>query len=185
METSIIISGYGGQGILFAGSLLCHAAVIEGKNTTWIPSYGAEMRGGAANCSVNISDDEISSPVIDRADVLFALNLPSELKFEHRIKPGGLMLLNTSLVKKIPERHDIEYLNMNLNDMAENLEGEGFANVIAVGAFVEKTKILSVESLKQALTEMVPEKRRHLLPANIASLECGVNFIKNSTKVSL
>ena len=147
METGIIISGYGGQGILFAGSLLCHAAVIEGKNTTWIPSYGAEMRGGAANCSVNISDDEISSPIIDKADVLFALNLPSELKFEHRIKPGGLMLLNTSLVKKIPERHDIEYLNMPLNDMAEALGKQGFANVIAVGAFVEQTKILSVDSL--------------------------------------
>ena len=185
METSIIISGYGGQGILFAGSLLCHAAVIEGKNTTWIPSYGAEMRGGAANCSVNISDDEISSPVIDKADVLFALNLPSELKFEHRIKPGGLMLLNTSLVKKIPERQDIEYLNMNLNDMAEELGGNGFANVIAVGAFVEKTKILSMDSLQQALMVMTAGKKEHLLSANLKSLECGINFMKSMSKVSL
>ena len=93
------------------------------------------------------------------------------------------MLLNKSLVKKVPERNDIEYLNMELNDMAEMLDKPAFANVIAVGAFVEKTKILSVESLKQALAEMIPEKRRHLLPSNIASLEYGVNYIKNLVKV--
>lgn len=183
METSIIISGYGGQGVLFAGSLLCHASVIEGKNTTWIPSYGAEMRGGAANCSVNISDEEISSPVIDKTDVLFALNLPSVQKFEDRVKSGGLILLNTSLVPNHVERRDVEYLNMELNEMAEELDGPAFANVIAVGAFVAQTKILSLESLEQALKETIPEKRRHLLPHNIASLERGYNYVNGLARV--
>lgn len=91
MDTSIIISGYGGQGLLFAGSLLCHAAMIEDKQTTWIPSYGAEMRGGSANCSVHISDDEVSSPIVNMSDVIFALNQPSEDKFEKRVKPGWIV----------------------------------------------------------------------------------------------
>jgi 2-oxoglutarate ferredoxin oxidoreductase subunit gamma len=97
-DTSIIISGSGGQGILFAGSLLCYAAVFEGKHTTWIPSYGAEMRGGAANCSVHISDDEVSSPIVNMSDIVFALNQPSFEKFAARVKPGGLLIANTSLI---------------------------------------------------------------------------------------
>lgn len=177
-ETSIIISGYGGQGTLFAGTLLCHAAVIEGKNTTWIPSYGAEMRGGAANCSVKISDDEISSPLIDKADVVFALNLPSEIKFEQRIKKGGLMLLNTSLVEKIPERKDIEYLFLPLNEMAESLGEHAFLNVIAVGAFIAKTGLLSLDSVKAAIEKMIPEKRKEMIPYNLASLEFGAEYLK-------
>lgn len=183
MDRSIIISGFGGQGVLFAGSLLCHAAVIEGLHTTWIPSYGAEMRGGAANCSVHISDDEVSSPIVNMSDVVFALNLLSEQKFEHRVKPGGLFLINTSLVKIEPQRDDIEYLNIPLNDIASEKNHPAFINVMAVGAYVQKTGILKLESLKLALEELTTEKRKHLLPYNIASLDYGAEFVKNSMKV--
>ncbi len=183
MDRSIIISGFGGQGVLFAGSLLCHAAVIEGFHTTWIPSYGAEMRGGAANCSVHISDDEVSSPIVNMSDVVFALNLFSEQKFENRVKPGGLFIINTSLVKIEPKREDIEYLNIPLNDIAAEKEHPAFINVIAVGAYVQKTGILKLESLKQALSEITTQKRRHLLEYNIASLDYGAEFVKNNLVV--
>ena len=96
-DMSVIISGFGGQGALFAGILLCHTAVLEGKYTTWFPSYGAEMRGGAVNCSVNISDKEVPSPIIDKADAVIALNDASQIKFENRVKPGGFMIVNSSL----------------------------------------------------------------------------------------
>lgn len=178
MDTSIIISGFGGQGVLFAGSLLCHAAVIEGKETTWIPSYGAEMRGGAANCSVHISDDEVSSPIVNMSDVVFALNLPAEQKFEHRVKPGGLFLINTSLIKIKPQRTDIAYLNIPLNDIAAEHPQPVLINVMAVGAFVERTKILKIESVQQAIEEITPEKRRYLLPANLKSFDYGVQYVR-------
>lgn len=183
MDRSIIISGFGGQGVLFAGSLLCHAAVIEGLHTTWIPAYGAEMRGGAANCSVHISDDEVSSPIVNMSDVVFALNLLSEQKFEKRVKPGGLLLINTSLVKIEPQRTDIEYLNIPLNKIATEQGHPALINVVAIGAYVQKTGILKLESLKQALEELTSEKRKHLLPYNIAMLECGAEFVKTTAKV--
>lgn len=183
MDTSIIISGYGGQGLLFAGSLLCHAAVIEGKNTTWIPSYGAEMRGGAANCSVHISDDEVSSPIVNMSDVVFALNQPSEVRFEKKVKQGGLFLINTSMVKIMPERKDIEYLFIPLNDIAAEKPQPVFINVMAVGAFVERTKLLKPESVKMALESMMTPKKKHLLPANYASFDYGIEFVKGLVKV--
>lgn len=178
MDTSIIISGYGGQGLLFAGSLICHAAVIEGLQTTWIPSYGAEMRGGAANCSVHISDDEISSPIVNMSDVVFALNQPSEDKFEKKVKAGGLFLINSSMARIEPHRTDIEYLFIPLNDIAAQKEGAVFINVMSVGAFIEKSKIIKLESVKQALEYMIPEKKKHLLPANLASLEYGAAYVR-------
>ncbi len=183
-DTSIIISGYGGQGILFAGSLLCNAAVIEGKHTTWIPSYGAEMRGGAANCSVHISDDEVSSPIVNMSDVVFALNLPSEEKFENRVKSGGLFIINSSLVKIKPKRTDIECLYIPLNDIAAEKDHRVLINVMAVGAYIEKTKILKPESIEQAIREMTADKRPELIDCNIASLKYGIDFVKNMAVMS-
>lgn len=183
MDTSIIISGNGGQGLLFAGSLLCHAAMIEGKQTTWIPSYGAEMRGGSANCSVHISDDEVSSPIVNMSDVVFALNQPSEDKFEKRVKPGGLFIVNSSMAKIEPHRKDIEYLFIPMNEIASQKPEPVFINVMAVGAFVQKSGILRMESVKEALKSMITGKKAHLLDANIASLGYGAEFVKETAKV--
>ena len=185
MDTSIIISGYGGQGLLFAGVLLCHAAMLEGKQTTWIPAYGAEMRGGSANCSVHISDDEVSSPIVNISDVVFALNQPSEDKFENRVKSGGLFIVNSSMAKVERKRDDIEYLFIPMNELAAQKTASVFINVLAVGAFVEKSGILQKESVKDALKLMMTGKKAHLLEANVRSFDYGVEFVKELEKVRL
>ncbi len=187
MDVSVIIAGFGGQGALFAGILLCHAAVIEGKKTTWIPSYGAEMRGGAANCAVNISDEEIGSPIIDKADVVIALNDISQVKFEDKVKEGGFMIVNSSLSDIKPTRSDIKYIPIPLNELAQKIAQPAFVNVMAIGAFLEKTKVMKLDSVKQAMIEMsktVSEKKRKLLPNNIESLEFGAMFV-NSPALAL
>lgn len=185
VDTSIIISGYGGQGILFAGSLLCHAAVIEGKHTTWIPSYGAEMRGGSANCSVHISDDEVSSPIVNMSDVVFALNTPSAQKFEKRVKTGGLFIINSSLVNMKPERPDIEYLFIPLNEINEKINAPLLINMTAIGAFIEKTKILKPESVIEAMKELISEKRMYLLDSNSDSFKAGSEFVRNMQRTAI
>lgn len=180
-DMSVIISGFGGQGALFAGILLCHAAVEEGKHTTWFPAYGAEMRGGAVNCSVNISDNEVPSPIIDEADVIIALNDESQIKFENKVKKGGIMIINSSLSHISTTRDDINYLKIPFNDMAQKLTQPAFVNVMAIGAFIEKTGILKIDSIKKTMLEMsknVSAKKAALLPNNIESLEYGANIIR-------
>lgn len=186
METSVIISGFGGQGALFAGILLCHAAVIEGKETTWIPSYGAEMRGGSVNCAVTISNDEIGSPVIDKADAVIALNDISQIKFENKIKPNGFMIVNSSLSKEKQNRKDIEYISIAFNELAQKITQPAFINVMAIGAFVAKTGILKLESIEAAMKEMskkVSAKKAALLPNNIESLRFGASLINCPTAI--
>lgn len=180
-DMSVIISGFGGQGALFAGILLCHAAVAEGKHTTWFPAYGAEMRGGAVNCSVNISDNEVPSPIIDSADVVIALNDESQIKFEKKVKKGGIMFINSSLSYVPATRDDINYFKIPFNELAQKLTRPAFVNVMAVGAFVEKTGILKIDSIIKAMQEMsktVSAKKAALLPNNIESLEFGASIIK-------
>lgn len=179
---SVIISGFGGQGALFAGLLLCHTAVYEGKHTTWFPAYGAEMRGGAVNCSVNISDSEVPSPIIDEADVVIALNDASQEKFEHKVKKGGFMIINSSLSQAQSKRDDIEYIKIPLNELAQQLEQPAFVNVIALGAFLEKTKVLKIESVKEVMKEMSKNssaRKAALLPNNLASIEFGEKIMKD------
>lgn len=181
-DMSIIISGFGGQGALFAGILLCHAAVVEGKHTTWFPAYGAEMRGGAVNCAVNISDDEIPSPVIDEADAVIALNDASQTKFEHKVKKGGFMIINSSLSHIPTTRKDINYIRIPFNDLAQKLTQPAFVNVMALGALIEKTGILKIESIIEVMKDMskkVSAKKAALLPNNIESLHFGVSVMKN------
>mgnify|MGYP001032432515 FL=1 len=181
-DMSVIISGFGGQGALFAGILLCHSAVFEGKHTTWFPAYGAEMRGGAVNCAVNISDQEVPSPIIDKADAVIALNDASQEKFESKVKPGGFMIVNSSLCHLKPKRTDIKYINIPFNELAQKLTQPAFINVMALGAFIEKTKILKLESIKEVMKEMaktVSAKKAALLPNNLESVEFGANIIKN------
>lgn len=180
-DMSVIISGFGGQGALFAGILLCHTAVFEGKHTTWFPAYGAEMRGGAVNCSVNISDSEVPSPIIDEADAVIALNDASQEKFEHKVKKGGFMIINSSLSHLQPTRDDIKYIRIPLNELARKLTQPAFVNVIALGAFIEKTGILKIESVKEVMKEMaktVSAKKAALLPNNLECIEFGASIIR-------
>ena len=181
-DISVIISGFGGQGTLFAGILLCHAAVLEGKHTTWFPSYGAEMRGGAVNCCVNISESEIPSPIVDKADVVIALNDASQIKFEKKVKKGGFMIINSSLAHIPTTRTDINYIKIPFNDLAQKLTQPAFVNVMALGAFIEKTGILKLNSIIEVMKEMsktVSAKKAALLPNNIECVKFGAEIIKN------
>ena len=173
METSIIVSGFGGQGTLFAGQVLAYAALDAGKNVTWIPSYGPEMRGGTAHCTVIVSDEEIGSPIVRKPTIAIALNLPSLDKYENKILSGGLLIANTSLINRKVERKDITTLHIPVNNIAEKIGNVRLANMVAVGAMVTARPILSLEEIESALEEHLPERHKKLIPANFEALRQG------------
>ena len=151
MQTEIIIAGFGGQGVLFAGQILARAAMADGLNVTWLPSYGPEMRGGTANVTVIISDEEIASPLVQQPQVAIALNLPSLQKYEPLMKPGGLLVVNSSLVDSLPQRSDIISLPIPATDIARELGSEQVANMVALGAMIAATGLLPLETIVQTL----------------------------------
>jgi 2-oxoglutarate ferredoxin oxidoreductase subunit gamma len=173
METSIIIAGFGGQGVLFAGQLLAYAGMDAGKNVTWIPSYGPEMRGGTANCTVIISDEPIGAPVVARPDVALVLNKPSFEKYEPLVKPGGLLLVNASMIDARSEREDIEAIYVRANDLAEELGTSKMLNVVALGAMLARRPVLTLLMVEQALKEHLPARKAHLIDANREALQRG------------
>ncbi|MDD3013013.1 MAG: 2-oxoacid:acceptor oxidoreductase family protein [Candidatus Gastranaerophilales bacterium] len=181
MEMDLIVSGFGGQGVLLTGVTLAYSAIIEGKNTTWIPAYGGEMRGGTANCSVNISEDEIASPYIENPLNVIALNTPSMLKFEHKIKPDGNLIVNSSIVEEKPSRKDINYIFIPVTDIAKNLGEPRCANMVALGALVEKTRVVKFENILSALAKVLPPSKANLIAINRKALESGAEFVKNLT----
>ena len=178
METSIIISGFGGQGALFAGQLLAYAASDAGKNVTWIPSYGPEMRGGTAHCTIIISEEEIGSPIVMNPSITLALNLPSLDKYERLIQPGGLMVANKSLINRLVQRTDIDSIHIPANTIAEEIGNSRLANMVVLGAMITLRPVLSSDSLKKALEDHLPERHKKLLPANFKALNYGANFAK-------
>ncbi len=176
----IIFAGFGGQGILSMGQIIAYAAMIENKEVSWMPSYGPEMRGGTANCIVIVSDSRISSPIISRFDSAIVLNQPSLEKFEHEVKPGGLLMYEQSSIITAPTREDIEVLAIPANDEAQKLNKKQVANMILVGAFLEKRPVVKIENILKALTKVLPERHHHLIPLNEQALEIGGKIAKNS-----
>jgi len=168
-----MIAGFGGQGVLLAGKLLAHAGMLEGKRVTWFPSYGAEIRGGTANCTVIIADREIGSPVVERPSAMLILNEASFIKFEKRIRPGGQLFLNTSLVQQPSTRSDIGRIEIKANDIAEELGDIRIANMVMLGAFLKKTGVVALGSVLEALKAVLPPRRHSLLPLNEKALQCG------------
>ncbi len=168
-----MIAGFGGQGVLLAGKLLAYAGMIEGKHVTWFPSYGAEIRGGTANCTVIISSDEIGSPVVQSPSAMLILNDASFKKFEKRIKPGGQLFLNTSLVQEPSTRTDITRIEVKANDIAEDLGDSRIANMVMLGAFLKITGVVSLESVLTALQKALPARRHALIPLNEKALKRG------------
>ncbi len=166
----LIIAGFGGQGVLIMGQLIANAAMEEGKEVTWLPSYGPEMRGGTANCSVIISDKKISSPIILEATVVAAMNLPSLVKFERILKPGGQLFVNTSLIKNLPTRNDLEVWNINANEIAAGLGSDKVSNMVVLGAIVNKTGMVKAESVEKAMEKLIKGGREKLLPLNRQAL---------------
>ncbi len=173
METSIIIAGFGGQGVLFAGQLLTYAGMDQGQHVTWIPSYGPEMRGGTANCTVIISDEEIGAPTVARPDVAIVLNLPSFEKYEPLVKPGGVLIVNTSLVSEQSERTDITIVEVPANQIAKDFGSAKMANMAALGALLAKRPLFSLDDLLQTLHDHLPKRKHHLLEANKLVLQHG------------
>lgn len=174
MHEEIVISGFGGQGVLLAGKLLCIAAMREGKFVSHIPSYGAEMRGGTANCKVIISSEEISSPVIDHPTIVIALNTPSMHKFEPRMAAKGLLVYNSSLIFDKPTRGDISVESVKANDISEAAGSLRAANMAALGFLLKlKPEIASMNSLVDALDEAISARNKMHNPINIKIIESG------------
>jgi 2-oxoglutarate ferredoxin oxidoreductase subunit gamma len=173
MHEEIILSGFGGQGVLFAGQLLAYAAVEAGKHVTWIPSYGPEMRGGTAHCTVVVSDEPIGSPLVRHPTSAIALNLPSFEKYESLIKPGGLLVYNRSLIVAEPTRAEIRYVAVPANVIAEELGNVRQANVVLLGAYLAVTGLLSLSAVETALDNHLSERQRSFLASNKQALRRG------------
>ncbi|MCJ7717390.1 MAG: 2-oxoacid:acceptor oxidoreductase family protein [Anaerolineales bacterium] len=175
-ETSIIISGFGGQGTLFSGQVLAYAAMDNGLDVTWIPSYGPEMRGGTAHFKVIISEEEIGSPLVRNPDIVLALNLPSVDKYEKRMPEGGVLVANSSLVNREIERKDILSILIPANDIAEKIGMSRLANMIMIGSMIALKPILPLDAVKKALEEHIPERHKKTLPMNFTAMDEGFEF---------
>jgi 2-oxoglutarate ferredoxin oxidoreductase subunit gamma len=172
-EKQIIIAGYGGQGIVFAGQILATAAMKEGHYVTVLPSYGPEMRGGTANCTVVISPEEVYSPVVENPNVLIVLNQPSLDRFEALVKTGGSVLVNASLASPRNRRADLSYCEVKASDIATSLGDLRVANVVAVAALNSAVHLVKPEPLRAALQELLAQKKSKLLELNLKALEEG------------
>lgn len=176
MQTEIVIAGFGGQGVLFAGQLLAYAAMDSGMETTWIPSYGPEMRGGTANCTVIVADEEIGAPVVRNPQAVIAMNRPSLDKYEPLIKPGGVLVVNSSMVDRTPERDDIIVVTIPGNEIAEELGSRRLTNMVLLGGLFKALPVLPLEAIEKALAEHLPERHKKLLPQNYQALRAGANY---------
>ncbi|WP_295217939.1 2-oxoacid:acceptor oxidoreductase family protein [Ruminococcus sp.] len=174
MTTEIILAGFGGQGILFAGKVLAYCALIDNREISWLPSYGPEMRGGTANCSVCISDEPIGSPVVANPDYLIAMNGPSYKKFIDAVKPGGLVLLDNSIVDEKCTRSDVKAISLPATDMASDAGLNGAANMVLLGRMLAETSLFSMETVQKAMEKCIPPKRAHLIASNLKAIELGM-----------
>lgn len=173
MQREIIIAGFGGQGVLFGGQVVAYAAMDSGKEVTWIPSYGPEMRGGTANCTVVIADEEIGSPLVEHPPLAIALNLPSFDKYEAALQPGGTLIVNESMVDRGAKRSDITVLFVPCNQIAEEIGDKRLLNMVAVGALLTALPDISVADVEKALAAHMPSRHQDLLPKNYEALRRG------------
>jgi 2-oxoglutarate ferredoxin oxidoreductase subunit gamma len=177
----IIIAGFGGQGIMLTGKLLAQTAMNAGKEVTYMPSYGAEVRGGTANCMVVISENEIACPVVGKPDSLIVLNKASLKKFAPRLKNGGLLILNSSLIDVHPELDDsIEVVSIPVDELAVELGSPKSANMVALGAYLQKRGYLTPQDASQALPEVLAKRYHQTLPVNIKALQKGAEYVRNN-----
>jgi len=180
MTSEIIFSGFGGQGVLMMGYVLAVSAMREGKEVTFLPSYGAEVRGGTANCTVVVSDEEIFSPVVSFPDYGVIMNKPSLAKYESAIKGGGMLFLNSSLISEDPSRSDVRVFKIPVNDMAKELGSDRTINMIMLGAFAAGTGISTLDSLMDGLSEVVKGKKESVMKLNRRGLEMGARFLSEA-----
>lgn len=178
-EKQVLFAGFGGQGVLSMGQFLTHAALSAGKHVAWVPSYGAEMRGGTANCLVTIAEEEISSPLTENPMMAVILNRPSLDKFEPKIQPNGTLVVNTSLVDRKPARTDLEVLELPMNRLAEELGNPRGANMILLGAYLQKTGVVEVEQALEHFEVIFKGKSETIIEKNREAFLAGVEYAKN------
>lgn len=176
METSIIISGFGGQGALFAGQVLAYAAMESGKEVTWIPSYGPEMRGGTAHCTVMIGDELIGAPLVRNPQCVIAMNLPSVDKYEPLVKAGGLLLYDSTLVKRGMRRNDVGSVAVPAHDIALRCGSHQLVNIVMIGALLARCPLVELTAVEQALRAHLPDRHADLLRPNIIALHAGAEY---------
>ena len=177
MTYETIMAGFGGQGLLFSGKVLAHAALLEGRELSWLPSYGPEMRGGTCNCSVIVSDEPVGSPIVAHPNILMVMNEPSLDRFEGAVAPGGAVFVDSSLVERKVARADVEAVYVPATRMAREMEAVSLANMVLLGAIVAKTLCVRRETVAAALRETISARKANLLDLNLKAVEAGIAFI--------
>jgi len=178
MKTEIIISGFGGQGVLSMGKILAYSGLMEDKEVTWMPAYGPEQRGGTANVTVIVSDERISSPILSKYDVAIVLNQPSLDKFESKVKPGGILIYDGFGIINPPTRKDIRVYRVNAMDKAAEMKNSKVFNMIVLGALLKVCPVISTDGLNKALYKSLPERHHSLIPLNMQAVSEGMNTIE-------
>ena len=176
MTTQLLIAGFGGQGVLFAGKFLAYKGLLEGRQLSWLPSYGPEMRGGTANCSVILSDEPVGSPIVSKPDVLIAMNLPSLDKYEDAVVSGGTILVDSTLIERKVRREDVRVFYVPSTALAQQIGAPTLANMIMVGKFIRETGAVSYENLEDALKKVVSARHQDLFVINLKAVQCGYQY---------
>ena len=176
-DHEIVISGFGGQGLLFTGKVLAHAGLIEGRELSWLPSYGPEMRGGTANCNVILSDTPVGSPIVQHPNVLVVMNTPSLDKYESAVVPGGKIFVDSTLITRKVERDDVEVFYIPATQMATDMGYHGLANMILLGAVLRETNCIADATVDDALHHVIPARKANLFDANKACIEAGNAYV--------
>ena len=174
--TKILFAGFGGQGILFSGKFLAYYGLLSDSQVCWLPSYGPEMRGGTASCSVILSDTSVGSPIIDNPDILVAMNLPSLDRYEDKVVPGGKIFLDSSLIEREVVRDDVEVFRIPATKMASDMNMGGLANMIMVGHLIAHTGIMPEDMIPKAMAKVVPAKKANMLDVNPAAVAAGMKY---------
>ncbi|MBR0508696.1 MAG: 2-oxoacid:acceptor oxidoreductase family protein [Clostridia bacterium] len=176
MTTQILIAGFGGQGVLFAGKFLAYKGLLEDRQLSWLPSYGPEMRGGTANCSVILSDDPVGSPIVSKPDVLIAMNLPSLDKYENDVVPGGEIYVDSTLIARKVARTDVKVYYVPSTQLAKDIGAPTLANMVMVGKLLKENAAVSYDNLEAALKKVVSARHQDLMEINLKAINTGYNY---------
>lgn len=176
MTTQLLIAGFGGQGVLFAGKFVAYKGLLEGRQLSWLPSYGPEMRGGTANCSVILSDEPVGSPIVSNPDVLMAMNLPSLDKYENSVVSGGTIIIDSTLIERKVERDDVNVYYIPATKLAQQADMPKLANMIMIGKFIKETSAIEYDNITDALKKVIPAKKADMLDINLKAIKCGYEY---------